>query len=322
MVGCGRATRATSVVISMSVTYLFPGQGSQYVGMGRDLYEREPAARAVFDQADAILGFALSRLCFEGPENALTDTVNQQPALLACSLAAWQLIESQDTWPRADYVAGHSLGEFSALVAAGSISFADGLRLVRKRGELMKQAGEIAPGGMAALLGLDADRAAAICAAAADATGKPVQVANDNCPGQLVISGDVVALEEALSQATIAGARKVVRLPISIAAHSELMASVSAEFAAVVDAIPVNTPTIPIIGNVTATPLPSPRHIRQELKQQLTQSVRWTASMQLLQARNVTTFVEVGPGNVLTGLMKRIDRQSNRQTFDFGDETS
>ncbi|MCO5197783.1 MAG: ACP S-malonyltransferase [Anaerolineae bacterium] len=304
----------------MSVVYLFPGQGSQYVGMGRALYEREPAARAVFDQADAILGFSLSRLCFDGPEDALTDTVNQQPALVACSIVAWQLIESQDAWPRADYVAGHSLGEFSALVAAGSISFADGLRLVRKRGELMKRAGEIAPGGMAALLGLDADRAASICATAADKTGKPVQLANDNCPGQLVISGDVAALEEAMHHATTAGARKVVRLPISIAAHSELMAPVSAEFAAVVDSIPVNTPNIPIIGNVTATPLPSPRHIRQELKEQLTQSVRWTSSMQQLQTRGVTTFIEVGPGNVLTGLMKRIDRQSVRQTFDFGDE--
>lgn len=304
----------------MSVAYLFPGQGSQYVGMGRTLYEREPAARAVFDQADELLGFSLSRLCFTGPKAELTDTLNQQPALLTCSIAAWQVIKARDEWPRADYVAGHSLGEFSALVAAGSLTFEDGLRLVRRRGELMRLAGERSPGGMAAILGLDAERATAICAEAAAATGQPIRVANDNCPGQLVISGDVAALELAMEAAKAERARKVVRLPITIAAHSPLMASVSAEFAAAIDAIPVNQATIPIIGNVTAEPLPSPRLIRHELKQQLTQSVRWTDSMHSLAARGVTTFIEVGPGSVLTSLMKRIDRKSDRRTFPFGDD--
>jgi [acyl-carrier-protein] S-malonyltransferase len=290
--------------------------------MGRALYEHEPAARAVFDQADAILGFALSAICFDGPDELLTDTLNQQPALLTCSIAAWRVLQQREEWPRADYVAGHSLGEFSALVAAGSLTFSDGLQLVRRRGELMQKAGVIAPGGMAALLGLDAETAAAVCIAASEATGKPVQVANDNCPGQIVISGDVVALEAAMSLAQESGARKVVRLPISIAAHSQLMASVSAEFTAAVTAVPVNTPDMPIIGNVTAAPLPSPRHIRQEMTQQLTQSVKWTESMQTLSSRGVTTFIEVGPGSVLTSLMKRIDRKSDRRTFDFGDESA
>jgi [acyl-carrier-protein] S-malonyltransferase len=289
--------------------------------MGRALYEREPAVRAVFDHADGILGFSLAALCFDGPEDQLTDTINQQPALLTCSLAAWHVIRGSQDWPQADYVAGHSLGEFSALVAAGSLTFADGLRLVRRRGELMKKAGEIAPGGMAAILGLDADRATAICAEVSAETGQPLLVANDNCPGQLVISGAVDALEQAMVLAKESRARKVVRLPISIAAHSPLMASVSAEFDAVVDSMPISVPDMPVIGNVSALPLTTPEAIRTELKQQLTHSVRWTESMQYLGQCGVGTYVEVGPGNVLTGLMKRIQRSSDRQTFDFGDAT-
>lgn len=299
----------------MTTAYLFPGQGSQFVGMGRDLYERHPAARALYDQADAILGFALSSLCFDGPEAVLTDTVNQQPALFVTSLAAWTVIQSDSDWPAADYLAGHSLGEITALAAAESIDFADGLRLVRRRGELMQRAGELAPGGMMAVLGLDAATTEALCARAGAETGKPVQLANDNCPGQLVISGDATALAAAGELAQAAGARKVVLLPVTVAAHSALMASVSAEYATVVDAIPVNQPRIPVISNLTAEPLPSPRMIRHELRQQLVSPVRWTESMQTLRARGVDTFAEVGPGDVLTKLMRRIDRSATRRTF-------
>ncbi|MCA9992273.1 MAG: ACP S-malonyltransferase, partial [Anaerolineales bacterium] len=196
----------------MSTAYLFPGQGSQHVGMGQALYQREPAARAVFDQADEMLGFSLSSLCFFGPEEALTDTINQQPALYVTGLAAWQVMQSQD-WPPPTFVAGHSLGELTALAAAGSLTFADGLRLVRRRGELMKRAGEEQPGAMAAVLGLELETLVTICAAAQARRSRPVQVANDNCPGQVVISGDKSALTEAVAQAEAAGARKVVILP-------------------------------------------------------------------------------------------------------------
>ncbi len=299
----------------MSVSYLFPGQGSQHVGMGHDLYQAEPDSHAVFDLADKQLGFALSELCFHGPEEILTDTVNQQPALLVTSVAVWRAMQSHD-WATPDYVAGHSLGEFSALVVAGSLTFEDGLALVRRRGELMKSAGEREPGAMAAILALDVEKVEAVCAEAQEATGRPVQVANDNCPGQIVISGDNVALTEAEKLAVAAGARKVVRLPITIAAHSTLMASAAAEFAETVDATPIATPQVPVIGNVSGRPLTTPEAIRSELKAQLTSPVRWSESMNFLLGQGVNTFIEVGPGNVLLGLMKRIDRGAKRMTFE------
>jgi [acyl-carrier-protein] S-malonyltransferase len=299
----------------MTTAYLFPGQGSQHVGMGHDLYEREPAARAVFDRADEQLGFALSRLCFQGPEEELTDTANQQPALLVTSLAIWQVMQQGD-WPQPAYLAGHSLGEFSALVAAGSLTFADGLALVRRRGELMKAAGEREPGAMAAILALDAAQVVEICRQAQTSTGRPVQLANDNCPGQLVISGDQEALTEAVRLAEAAGARKVVRLPISIAAHSALMASAAADFAQAVDATPIAAPAVPVIGNVSAQPLTTPDEIRAELKAQLTAPVRWTDSITYLVQQGVDSFVEAGPGDVLLSLVKRIDRNAKRLKFE------
>ncbi|MEW5988298.1 MAG: ACP S-malonyltransferase [Chloroflexota bacterium] len=299
----------------MSVAFLCPGQGSQQVGMGHDLYERVPAARAVFEQADDLLGLALSTLCFQGPEDALTDTANQQPALFVTSVATWQAMAAQG-WPAAAYAAGHSLGEFSALVIAGSLAFADGLRLVRRRGELMKAAGQRQPGAMAAILALDAVQVEAICAQAQATTGRVVQLANDNCPGQSVISGDEVALEEAMKLAQAAGARKVVRLPITIAAHSPLMAPAAAEFAAAVTATPIAAPQIPLIGNVSAQPLTTPAAIRAELAAQLTGPVRWRESIHYLLREGVDTFVEVGPGDVLLSLVKRIDRQAKRLKFE------
>lgn len=288
--------------------------------MGHDLYEREPAARAVFDRADELLGFPLAQLCFQGPEDALTDTVNQQPALLVTSVATFAAMQAQGWagWKptQPDFVAGHSLGEFSALVVAGSLTFADGLALVRRRGELMKAAGEREPGAMAAILALETTQVVAICQQAQTTTGRPVQLANDNCPGQLVISGDQEALAEAMRLAEAAGARKVVRLPISIAAHSALMESAAAEFAQAVDATPIAPPNIPVIGNVTARPLSTPDDIRVELKAQLTASVRWTESVTYLVQQGVDTFVEVGPGDVLLGLVKRIERSAKRIKFE------
>lgn len=303
----------------MATAFLFPGQGSQFVGMGRDLYRREPAARAVYDRADAQLGFSLSRLCFEGPEEELTDTVNQQPALFTTSLAAWETIRARGGLPPADYVAGHSLGELSALAAAGSLSFDDGLRLVRRRGEAMKAAGEQQPGGMAALIGLDADAVASLCAQAADQTGLPVQVANDNCPGQVVISGDATALSRAVELAQSAGARKVVPLPITIAAHSALMTPAATLFAEAVDATPIQPPRLPVIANVGARPLTSVEDIRAELKAQLTSPVAWTGTIRYLSEQGVDAYVEVGPGDVLLGLVKRIDREAERIKFEAGD---
>jgi len=299
----------------MATAFLFPGQGSQFVGMGRDLYEREPVARALYDAADAQLGFALSRICFEGPEEELTDTAVQQPALFVTSLAAWEVMGARGEADAA-FVAGHSLGEFSALAAAEALSFADGLALVRRRGELMKLAGERQPGGMAAVLGLDAAPIALLCARAAAETGRTVGVANDNCPGQVVITGDETALTRAMTLLTEAGARKVVRLPITIAAHSPLMASVADEFAAAVDAAPLATARIPVVANVTARPIAAPDEIRAELKAQLTSPVRWTDSIRYLGAQGVDSYVEVGPGDVLLGLVKRIDRESRRVKFE------
>ncbi len=280
--------------------------------MGFDLYQAQPVSRAVFDQADQQLGFSLSDICFSGPEESLVDTINQQPALLVTSIAMLRAMQAGGSAEPA-FVAGHSMGEFSALVAAGSLTFADGLALVRRRGELMKEAGEKLPGAMAAILALETDQIEAVCAEALARTGKPVQVANDNCPGQTVISGDETAVTEAMTLAQAAGARKVVQLPISIAAHSELMRSASDAFAQAVDDTPISPPNMPVIGNVSAQPLNTPAAIRAELKAQLTSPVRWVDSMNYLVQQGIDTVYEIGPGDVLLGLMKRIDRSVKRQ---------
>lgn len=306
---------------------LFPGQGSQHVGMAKELAAEFPAARAAFDEADDVLGFSLSQLCFEGPEEALTDTLNAQPAILAASIAVLRAIESelggnanrqsangqganrQDTV----FVAGHSMGEYSALVATGCIAYADGLRLVRKRGQLMKEAGETSPGMMAAILGLDEAQVAKICRDAT-ADGGIAQVANDNCPGQIVISGDKVGMEKTMEALNKAGARKVVPLAVSIAAHSPLMQPAAEKLKAAIDATPIHIPQVPVIANTSVAPLTDVQAIRAELTAQLTGSVRWTASMQWAVARGVTRFIEIGPGDVLSGLMKRIERGAERLT--------
>ena len=292
---------------------LFPGQGAQKVEMGADIAANSSAAAAIYQQADEILGFSLSKLCFAGPEEALTDTINAQPALLVTSIATLRAIEeSLGRALDAGAAAGHSLGEYSALVAAGAIDFPDALRLVRKRGRLMELAGEQANGGMAAIIALDAERLEQICRAASQQTDSSVGIANDNCPGQVVISGDEAGLVAAMAAAKEAGARKVVRLAVSIAAHSSLMGVVEEEFAAAVDAATIRTPRYPVIANITAQPLTTAEGIRDELVSQLQSPVKWTGSMQYLIAQDYDNFIEVGPGGVLAGLMKRIDRRFRR----------
>ena len=249
-----------------TIAYLFPGQGSQTVGMAQDLAASFQSARETMAEADDTLGFALSKLCFEGPEEVLTDTINAQPALLAASIAALRAIrEALPDSPSPVAMAGHSMGQYSALVAAGSLSFADGLRLVRERGRLMKAAGQHSPGGMAAVLGMTVEEVDSVCTQARRTTGGVVQVANDNCPGQVVISGDEVALEEAMARAQAAGARKVVRLAVSIAAHSPLMAPAADALRRVIDATTVKEPAVPVVGNVQALPLASVAAIGQDL---------------------------------------------------------
>lgn len=292
---------------------LFPGQGAQAVGMGTDIAAQSAAATAIYEQADEILGFSLSKLCFEGPEETLTDTINAQPALLVTSIATLKAIEAcMGRQLDAAAAAGHSLGEYSALVSAGAIDFPDALRLVRERGRLMKLAGDHANGGMAAIIALDTVKIEQVCIDASQQTGSYVGIANDNCPGQVVISGDEAGLEAAMTAASEAGARKVVRLAVSIAAHSSLMGVVEEEYALAVNATEIRQPRYPVIANITAQPLTTAEAIREELIGQLQSSVQWTGSMQYLIDQSNDTFIEIGPGGVLAGLLKRIDRRFRR----------
>lgn len=293
-----------------TTAFVFPGQGSQSVGMGKELAEQYPIAKEFFDEADSIFGFALSDLMWNGPAEQLNETINTQPALYIHSVAAWRTFSHLST-PKPATVVGHSLGELSALTASGALPFADGLKLVRTRGELMKRAGELNPGGMAAILGVDIPTLDKICAASSTAD-EIVQVANDNCPGQVVISGHKSALERAMSAAKTAGAKRAMPLAVSIAAHSPLMDSIQADWNAAVDACAIETPLIPVVGNVHAKPMLSADELRADIKAQMQSRVRWTESVQLMLTNGINSFVEAGTGEVLLGLIKRINASTNR----------
>lgn len=281
------------------------------MGMGRELAEAFPSAREIYDQANDILCFPISRLSWEGPEAELNDTIHTQPALLVHSIAVLAVLHEILPGFTPAYTAGHSMGELSALVASGALPFPDALKLVRKRGELMKLAGRVSPGGMAAILGLDIPALEQICSQASrPEAGEVVQVANDNCPGQVVISGARPAVERAIELAQQAGARKTVPLAVSIAAHSPLMTHAQQDFNQAVDAAPISDASLPLVGNITAQPLTTAAQIRADLQGQLTHRVRWTESIRYMLEQGVTTFMELGSGSVLTGLLKRIDRQA------------
>lgn len=262
-------------------------------------------AREIFAQSDELLGFPLSHLAWKGPLEALNETINTQPALLVHSVAALRVFEERFPGFHPAFVAGHSMGELSALVASRSLPFPEALRLVRLRGELMKSAGDRSPGGMAAILGLNIDVIESICQKVS-VEGDRVQIANDNCPGQAVISGSQPALERAMQLANKSGARRTIPLAVSIAAHSYLMESAQNEFSRAILAAPIEDPEIAIIGNVTAEPLRSAAQIRADLQAQLNSRVRWTESIHFLLKQGVNTFLEIGTGSVLTGLLKRI----------------
>ena len=289
-----------------SNAWLFPGQGSQKTGMGLSLSQAYPQAAAVFARADEILGYALSNLCWHGPEAVLNETLHTQPALLTHSVAVLRVLEAHTPAFRPQIVAGHSLGEISALVAAGALGFEDALRLVQIRAESMQYAGEVHPGGMSAVLGLPIELVETACEAASQAVEGQVWVANDNCPGQVVISGDDDALEDVQARLREAGARRVLRLAVSIAAHSPLMGPAQERFNAAVASTAFQAPEIDIIGNVTATLLPSVEDIARDLQAQLSARVRWTETIEHIGRAGIQTFFEIGSGSVLVGLVRRI----------------
>lgn len=286
------------------VAYVFPGQGSQWVGMGHDLYVNLPEAKAVFEEADSILGFALSALCFEGPEDVLRQTVNAQPAIMAVSVAYLRTSPQLQDRPQPSFLAGHSLGEYTALVAAGSLSFADALRLARERGRLMQEAGNQTSGGMLAVIGLDEATVLSVC----QATG--TEIANINCPGQIAISGPSQVLDKAAQLAKEKGAQRVIPLPVSGAFHSRLMQPAADGMAQAVSNLRFQDAIIPIVANTTAQPMTSGNALKAELLSQLCHSVLWQKSVEWMIKEGAHEFVEIGPGQVLTGLIKRISKEA------------
>ncbi|WIY53813.1 ACP S-malonyltransferase [Devosia sp. YIM 151766] len=290
-----------------STAFTFPGQGSQAVGMGKDLADAYPEARVVFAEVDEALGQKLSTLMFEGPEDDLRLTENAQPALMAASMAVMRVLEARGVHlqDRAAYVAGHSLGEYSALCAAGTFSLADAARLLRIRGQAMQKAVPVGHGAMAALLGLDLDTARAVAAEAGQ--GEVCDIANDNAPGQVVVSGATAAIERAVEIAKGKGARRALLLPVSAPFHCSLMQPAADAMAAALAEVDMQAPVVPLVANVLAAPISDPAEIRQRLVEQVTGIVRWTESVTwLTTAGGVANLVELGTGKVLTGLAKRI----------------
>ena len=289
--------------MSRTIALLFPGQGSQAAGMGKALAQQFPVAAQVFAEADAALGFALSHLCFEGPDDALKLTTNAQPAIVATSIAALRVLE-QETGVQPTYVAGHSLGEYSALVAAGVLSLADAVRVVRERGRLMQEAVPVGIGAMAALFNLSSEDVTSVCAEAAQ--GEIVSPANLNGGGQIVIAGHAGAVRRAVAGAKARGAKRAVELAVSAPFHCALMKPAADGLARVLESVTVHSPKAQVIANVTADVNVDPQRVKELLVQQVTAPVRWEESMQKLHGLGCTATIEVGPGRVLAGLLKRI----------------
>ena len=293
---------------------LFAGQGAQFVGMGKDLAEAFPSARAWFERANVALGHDLTSICFNGPEAGLTNTENAQPGIFLVSWVALELLKERVPGLKFDATAGLSLGEFTALAAAGALSFEDSLKITRLRGRFMQEACQAARGGMAAIIGLDEGPTRAVC----DEAG--VALANLNCPGQLVISGEVEKIAKACELAKSRGAKRALPLTVAGAYHSPLMASAQAKVKAALAATAMTEPSVPVIANVTARPHGAPDEIRARLVEQVTAAVRWEESIRYLLSQGVTRFIELGPGTALTGFMKRIDKSA--QALNVGDLTS
>ena len=288
------------------IACIFPGQGSQYAGMGKDLADNFKVARELFQEADDALSFKISKLCFEGPEEELKLTTNTQPAILATSIAAWRVIQSE-IGMKADYFAGHSLGEYSALVAAGAMPFADAVRTVRSRGAFMQEAVPVGVGAMAAILSVEADQLAAICAEAAQ--GEVVSPANFNSPGQIVIAGHATAVNRAIEIAKAKGFRKAMLLPVSAPFHSSLMVPAGERLAGVLEAIAISSLQAPVVTNVEAKPNSESTRVKPLLVEQVSAPVRWEESVQEMCRLGVGKFLEIGPGKVLSGLVKRINKE-------------
>ncbi|MDO8662841.1 MAG: ACP S-malonyltransferase [Candidatus Omnitrophota bacterium] len=282
------------------IGFLFAGQGSQYAGMGKDLYENFPESRAIFDRAESVLGFNLKQVCFAGPEEQLKVTKIAQPAIVTVSIAAFEAFKAKNKIV-ASYMAGLSLGEYSALIASGALTFEDGLRLIKRRGELMDEAAKKYPGKMAAVLDLAADKVKEICLVCG------AQVANFNSPGQIVISGKSEAIDKAMVLCAEAGAKRVIPLEVSGAFHSSLMSEAALGLKEVLDKTLVTAPLVPVVSNYTALPQDKVDQIKENLVQQVCSSVKWEDSVKFILAKGITNFIEFGPGKVLKGLMRKID---------------
>ena len=291
----------------MSSIYVFPGQGAQTVGMGLELYQTNVAAPAVFDEMDAVLGEKLSDIIFNGPIETLTLTANVQPAILATSIAMFRA----GNFPKPDYVAGHSLGEYTALCAAGAISLADAIKLVRLRGESMQNAVPAGQGAMAVILGIEFEDLKKVCETAESETGAICDIANDNCPGQIVISGANSAIERAMELAKEAGARRAMKLALSVPPHSRLMEPVVAVMKKALDEIEIKAPVVPIISNKTCKPMSDVNEIKDALLYQITHGVRWRESVLTMVDLGIDDLTEIGPGEALTGMVKRTTDKIN-----------